>query len=65
MIGVSPAPADVTSRRSISTTSIGGTSANRGTRYCRIVPFRTRPSAKSIASNNAPPIPWTTAPATW
>ncbi len=48
MMGVSPAPADGRSLRSSMTTSIGGTSVNRGTRYWRIVPFSMRPSAKSI-----------------
>src|SRR5262245_2944748 len=42
-IGVSPAPADGRSFRSSSTTSTGGTSLNRGTRYSAIVPFRSLP----------------------
>ena len=38
-IGVSPAPAEGRSGRSSRMMSIGGTSLNRGTRYCAIVPL--------------------------
>ncbi len=42
-----------------------GTSWKRGTRYCSIEPFWRCPSANAIASNSAPPSPWTTEPSTW
>src|SRR5207245_4986733 len=65
IIDDSPAPADGMSRRSIRIVSMTGTSLKRGTRYCSMVPFRIRPSAKSIASNSAPPSACTTDPSTW
>src|SRR5207247_7191374 len=65
MSGVSPAPAEGTSRRSMRTTSMGGTSSNRGTRYSDIDAFRMRPSSKRIDSNSAPPSPITVAPSLW
>src|SRR5207249_12190262 len=60
--GVSPAPADGRLRRSSSTTSTGGTSPKRGTRYDSNRPLTSRPSSNSTALNSAPPSPWTTAP---
>src|SRR5581483_1892492 len=48
--GVSPAPAGGRSLRSSSTTSISGTSPNRGTRYCEKRGLRMRPPANSICS---------------
>src|SRR5207248_1533125 len=64
IIGVSPAPADGRSLRSISTSSIFGASPKRGTRYCESRGFRIRPLAKSMASKRAPPSPITIAPST-
>ena len=61
-IGVSPAPADGASGWSSSSTSIGGTSVTRGTRYACIDGLRIRPASKWIASNRAPPGPITIAP---
>ena len=63
-IGVSPAPADGRSFRSSSTLSIFGISEKRGTRYFDSRFVRIFPSAKSMCSNIAPPIPIATAPST-
>ena len=63
-MGVSPAPAEGKSLRSRRMVSSAGRSLNRGTRYCEKKGFSMFPSAKSIASNKAPPIPMITAPST-
>ena len=61
-MGVSPAPADGMSLLSTSTTSMLGTSLNRGTRYFENRGFRMRPFSNSMASNIAPPMPMMFAP---